>query len=306
MKRPTLFVSPISRLPLIREGDTIVTPDGRECYPVEQGELVRLDLLATGDALLREREIFDSLPIQGVSYFHSSAYQLMLASMLGYLAMPKESLQSRFRFAELGGGEGHCAQHVKKHIKTAEVFICDISSAALARASHLVQRVCADITRPIFEAGTLHAVAFWVSLHHIPEIQRRQALTEAHTALAEGGILILFEPNRDFALRRVLYRSRLRRDVYFDEEETALDFAETTVLAQDVGFTELETVYLNPAYNSDFVRQLRRWWLFLPVVNALFIIGQMIYRFQKKHHSSRMKLVTLYGMSIFRKTSPAK
>lgn len=317
---PTPLVSPLSRSPLFKKGNLLVTADQSESYPFERDIEKLIDHNLADNALRHEKEIFDNLPIQGLSYFRPQLYQYMLKKLQRHIrddrhADPERATHRQdtdlilkqgdlIRCAELGGGEGHCAQYLKDYYRPAEVCVCDVSTAALQRAPDSLRRICADITMPIFSSGVLQIAAFWVSLHHIPADRRRMALEEAYKALADGGVLIVFEPSTAFFLRRMLYRSSLRHDVYFDEQECAVEFSELVDMARDVGFEEAETIYLNPPYNTEFVRRLKRWWLYLFVVQLLTFAGFILGRWQNRTHTSALRYVTLYGMSFFKK--PAK
>lgn len=299
--RPTILVSPSSRTPLVRQGNRLTTIDREESFPVEQEIAELMDREAADDALRHEMDVFDNLQIQGLSYFRPPIYHRMLGGLLDHVNKNRTAWKSGFRFAELGGGEGHCARYFLSHFEGAEVFVCDASRSVLERAPRSLQRICADITRPIFAPGALQAAAFWVSLHHLPEERRRLAFEELFRALEEGGVCIVFEPNDAFILRRLLFRSSLRRDVYADDQERAVDFFDIAAMARDAGFEELETLYVNPPYNPAFVRRLKRWRLYLPVVEALHALDLFLNGRQAKTPGSRMRYMTLYGMSFFRK-----
>ncbi|MBI5847136.1 MAG: class I SAM-dependent methyltransferase [Nitrospirae bacterium] len=297
----TVLVSPVSRLPLMLQGTRLATSDDRESFPVEQEIALLIDREAVDAALLHEMEVFDNLNIQGLSYFRPQLYQRMLGRLRAYLKKTGIARKIEVRFAELGGGEGHCARYLLEHMEQAEAFVCDVSIAALKLAPRSLRRICADITRPIFAQGVLQSAAFWVSLHHLPEERRRPAFEEAFSALDEGGVLIVFEPNDAFFLRRLMYHSKLRRDVYFDDRESAVDFTQIASLARESGFEELETLFLNPPYNPVFVRQLKRWYFYLPVVKVLYLLDLLFSGRHISMHSSYRKYLSLYGMSFFRK-----
>lgn len=303
---PGCFVSPETGAHLRQQGTLLVSSDGREQFPIENHTIM---LLGRGPASAENQhatDVFNALAIQDLPYFRSELYTSVLEQAFSRLPAAVLRKNHPFRFAELGGGEGFCARYVKALLGHADVFVCDISRAPLARSPQDLIRVCADITRPIFAPELLQASAFWVSLHHLPEQRRGQAFAEAYCALAEGGVLVVFEPNDGFILRRLLYSSPFRRDVYFDEQENAIDVAATVAMAQNAGFTELETVYLNPPYNYEFVRKLKRWYLYYPAVQTLYFLDKVfetVFRPMphRKRHDSLKRYFTLYGMTLFRK-----
>lgn len=301
-KTQTIFVSQSTRTPLVQKAPNFLSSqDKLELFSIENSIVNLFRPNSTNFTQLQEMNIFDNIPVQGISYFRPSLYLQMLDKLSAYLNLNRRRRQPVFRFAELGGGEGHCARHVAKYIDRSEVYVCDLSRAALGRVPAQLHRVWADITKPIFAPGSLDAAAFWVSLHHINETEQTLALEEAYCALKDGGILILLEPNKAFFLRQMLYKSPLRHDVYFDSEECAIDFTLITSMAEKAGFTELETIFLNPRYNSEFVRQLNHWLLYLPVVEILHfgsIIGK---KWQSKKHTSLLQYASLYGLSFFQK-----
>lgn len=299
--RQTILVSPETRSPLLLQDDHLMTEDARESFPVEQGITLLISRNRTDALLDHEMDVFDNIPVQGVSYFRQAIYKRVVERLCGLL--PDGDL----RFSELGGGEGHFARYLKEQKPRAEVFVCDVSIEALKRAPYCLLRVCADITRPVFAPQVLQAAAFWVSLHHLPKERYRPAFEEAFRALDSKGILIVFEPNAAFFLRKMLYKSTFRNDVYFDEQESAVDFGEIATLALEAGFEELEIVYLNPPYSFDFVRKLKRWYLYFPLVEILYWLDRCLslayslFARPCKQHKSFRKFVTLYGMALFRK-----
>lgn len=294
--RQTILISPVSRAPLFKDGNLLRNGNRQETFNIDD-EIIQLLQNDTTDHVLRhEIEVFDNLPVQGVSYFRHSLYRQMLETLFSHNRTDNRETRSVRRFAELGGGEGHWARYLADHIDHAEVFVCDLSQNALKGAPAPLKRVCADITKPIFAPGSLDAAAFWVSLHHIPQNLQRKAIEEAYCALAEGGILIIFEPNDAFIVRQIIYRSACRHDLYFDDQECAVDFGIIARMARETGFEELETYYLNPPYNPRFVRQLKRWWLYLPVVELIHQADWLMNILPGKSYTS------LYGMSFLRKT----
>ncbi|MBF0327646.1 MAG: class I SAM-dependent methyltransferase [Nitrospirae bacterium] len=300
-KQTTVLVSPLSRLPLILQDNRLITNDGKESFSVEQGIELLLDRSSADDTLNQEMKVFDNLNVRGLSYFRPLLYQKMIKLLCNHLKKTGVELKAGLRFAELGGGEGHCARYILKNFEQAEVFVCDASMSTLKYAPHSLRRIWADITKPIFAPKTLQTAAFWVSLHHLNEKQRSLAIEEAFIALEEGGVLIVFEPNDAFILRRLLYISPLRHDVYFDDREEAVSLTKIEALAKEIGFEPLETIYLNPPYNPSFVRQLKRSYLYLPIVESLHVLSFMLSGIYTRKHIKYMRHLSLYGMSFFRK-----
>jgi len=301
-----IVVSPEDGGRLHQEGSVLVADCGSGRFPIKDGIVDLRGATSVDEDTLQQMHIFNELAIQDVSFFRPAVYRRFLDLLAQHCRMNESGDDQVFRFAELGGGEGHCARYIKENCEGGEVFVCDISSSALKRAPATLHRICADISRPIFAPDLLEVAVFWVSLHHLAKKQRQLAFENAYRALANGGVLAVFEPNAGFILRRLLYRSRFRKDVYVDERESAIDLDEVASLAMTAGFAPLTTVYLNPPYNFPFVRKLRRWYLYFPAVEVLYYFDRLrgMLRWpcrRKKGGKEAGKRTSLYGMALYRK-----
>lgn len=298
------LVSPKTGVPLRQINDALVTDDGKERFFIKNGLAFLLNPNELDDLKRNEIEVFDNLDFHNVSFFRESLLQNLI-QMLSSHFEKSETLGETFRVTEMGGGEGHFARYIAATFPDSEVFVCDLSSKTLERAPKNLRRVCADVTRPIFERDSISLASFWVSLHHLEKRLWRNALEEVANALEENGILIIFEPNSSFYPRQIMYQTRLSRDVYPDKYEQAVDFLELSALLKDLSLVEIGTYYLNPPYNFAFVRKLKRWYLYMPVVESLHLLDQwilgLIFKAFFPGPSSLKRYLALYGLAIYKK-----
>lgn len=300
------LVSPKTGLPLRHRDNKLVTDNGEEFFLIHDGIACLLEPDTLDSAKLHEINVFDHLHIQDVAYYREKLFQAIGSKISSILKQDYAGCQKEYIFAEMGGGEGHWARYIKRKFPQATVFVCDISMKTLGRAPKDLQPVCADITRPVFEKKSVRAIAFWVSLHHLEQRERQNALREAADSLEEGGILLVFEPNKLFLPRDILYKTRLGKDVYADEKEQAIDFSEISSIVQSVGLAELGIYFVNPPYNHHFVKKMRRWLIYMTVVEFLYqidkwILNPVLGSIFSKRQSPLKKYLSLYGLAIYKK-----
>jgi tRNA (cmo5U34)-methyltransferase len=124
-------------------------------------------------------------------------YEEMIAEVVSIL---DEALDEEVRVVDLGAGTGALAGAILDAIPRARVVLVDIDPNMLAVASARVaahgdraEVRCAtfDDALPALGAGSAGAVVASLSLHHVPEIERKRALyTSIYTALAPGGVFL--------------------------------------------------------------------------------------------------------------------
>lgn len=300
------LISPETGLPLRHINDKLITEDGNEIFQIHNGIALLLRQDNLNKAKIHERDVFDRLPIQDVAYFRAILFHEIISKVNFIFKKNHTNCQKDLFAVEMGGGEGHWARYFKKDVPYATVFVCDLSMKTLERAPTDLKRVCADITRQIFEKKSIRLASFWVSLHHLGAEDRKNALKEVADALEEGGALLIFEPNKLFLPRKILYRTRLSKDVYFDEKEQAIDFLEVSSIIKNSGLVEVGTCFINPPYNAEFIKKLKRWFIYMLAVEFLYqidrwvlspILGGIFYARQ----SQLKKYLSLYGLAIYRK-----
>ena len=300
------LVSPKSQAPLYQDGKILMSLDRSEYFPIQNGIAVLLDHNMLDNKRNYEMKIFDELPIHNISYFRPSLFKKIIGQINFYVKNMHERIDNTFRIVELGGGEGHWAAHCKEKYPKSDVFVCDLSLKALSRCHPELKRVCADITCPIFEKKSIHLAVFWVSLHHLGRESLNKAITEIFSALDESGVLIIFEPNSSFFIRKIMYNSSLKNDVYFDKNEKALDFSELSSIAKKAGFIEMQKSFLNPPYNSLFIKQLKHWYLYMIAVEILYAVDRFLLepvfkRLLPARYKNIKKFFTLYGFAVYKK-----
>jgi SAM-dependent methyltransferase len=128
---------------------------------------------------------------------------------------------SGLRVADLGCGSGETSLSIIARFPDVEVAGFDISPEACRRYREKVGRDCCelDLTRGYYSVETFDAAIIMGGLHHcVSDIP--SALATAAGMLKPGGLLVMFEPNRDYALE-FMRRLWSRLDHYFDAETEA-------------------------------------------------------------------------------------
>ena len=234
--RSSCLVSPKTRRPLsLADNGILQTPEADEVFSVIDGIIHLIDSDRLGDIQRYEKKIFDEINIRGIPYFRNSLFRRIVIILRSVVRLESPNEFSPLKAAEMGGGEGYWAQQIKTEFQGAEVFVCDLSVEMLSSVPKYLGRICADVSGPIFEQGTMDLISFWVSLHHLSAEQREKSLRESVIALKQGGIFLVFEPNNSFFLRRLLYKASLRNDIYPDQREQALDFSEISGVCKKTG-----------------------------------------------------------------------
>ncbi|QWR77078.1 methyltransferase domain-containing protein [Candidatus Magnetomonas plexicatena] len=290
----TGLVSPKTGKTLIQRETELITNDGLEKFPIRHGIACLLDdnSIAGNSALRHEMEVFDKLQTgESTPFFREVFFRDMLQ------VLEKIGFGKTGSMVEMGGGQGHWAGFVKANLPESDIYVTDLSTQALRRAPGTLHRVFADMTGKVFEQGFLDMVSFWVSLHHLDRGDIEKTLREAFDALKTGGYLLVFEPNSGFFPRSVMYKTKLSQDVYFDENEKAIDFDNLSVIAKGLGFEQLKTTFLNPPYNINFIKKLKRWYIYFPVVEFLHTLDRLFLN----RIVGTTKYTSLYGLAIYRK-----
>lgn len=300
------LVSPATGIPLRHINDHLSTVDETEVFQIKNGIACLTKTNNLDEMKLHEVDVFNDIPIQNTSYFRMSLFQNVMIRIGAILKQNNKWNQGSPAIVEMGGGEGHWARYIKKEIPCATVFVCDLSMRMLERAPKDLKKICADISSPIFEKNSIQIVSFWVSLHHLNTKDRESALKEAAEALGDGGILLVFEPNDMFFPRRVVYRTKLSEDVYFDKQEKALKFSEISLILKKIGLEEVGIYFINPPYNPEFIKKLKRWLFYMAIVEILYqvdkwILSPMLGDIFSIKQSRLKKYLSLYGLAIYRK-----
>jgi SAM-dependent methyltransferase len=153
------------------------------------------------------------------------------------------------RVADLGCGSGETSLALIERFARIEVTGFDISPEACRRYRDKVGRRCheLDLTRGYGGIEPFDAAIVMGALHHCVS-DLPGALSTVAGMLRPGGLLLMFEPNRDYALefaRRIWYRL----DRYFDAETEAA-LSHDKLLQQTAGnFQARKVIYFGgPAF----------------------------------------------------------
>lgn len=296
------LLSPVTGRALEEKDGELVTTDETERFEIRDHIACLIDREKQDVFKNRETLIFSKFDITGIPYFRKSLFTETVQRILSLRSpglFPEQ--EEPFLVVEMGGGEGHWARTVKEAIPRARVFTCDMSLKALSRAPRHLNKVCADMTHPVFRKESVHLAAFWVSLHHLPLPEQSEALKNTAAALAPGGLLLLFEPNIFFWPRHLIYRTPLRREVYPDDKERALDFFQISETLERNGLKGEEISFMNPPYHPDFLHKFDHGALYRPVLESLYQIERKIVDPLLGRQSPVKKYLSLYGFAVYRK-----
>jgi SAM-dependent methyltransferase len=125
------------------------------------------------------------------------------------------------RVADLASGSGETSAYLARTVAGVELTGFDISPEACRRYREKVGRPAheIDLTMGVYEGQRFDAAIVMGGLHHcVASLPRTLAAISA--MLRPGGMLLMFEPNRDYVLeglRRLWYK----RDRYFDSNNEA-------------------------------------------------------------------------------------
>lgn len=300
-------VSPYDGAPLVEKGGALHFSNG-EVISVVDGIVDILDVRNADDALAAELEVFDAIPVEKVCYFKESIFESVFSVLEKHIDVKRNAPLS---CAELGGGEGYFAARFKKHFHGSEAYVCDISLKHLQNASGDLRRIRCDIRKPYLRKNSLSAAVFWVSLHHLDVQDMNEAFEQAVKTLKPGGMMIIFEPNGDFLPRRVFMNSSLRHNVYFDHQEKPLKYDDLTAMARAAGMEEVFITAYSPPYNPNFLKLLKKWFLFQAATDALHLfegIMRMLLRARlpatalKRDKNKAMLGLGSYIFAIFKKS----
>ena len=114
-----------------------------------------------------------------------------------------------------------------------------------------------------------------MSLHHLDGQDLQAALLVAAEVLAPGGLLLMFEPNQDYPLRRLFFRSRFSRRFYFGDEEKGISFSAISPAAMDVGLHPCFASAFNPPYSIQFLRHFHFWPFLFLATEIFYWLGQL-------------------------------
>ena len=120
------------------------------------------------------------------------------------------------RVADLASGSGETSVYLTRTVKGVELTGFDISPEACRRYREKVGRPAyeIDLTKGVYDGERFDAAIVMGGLHHCVA-NLPQTLCAIAAMLQPGGMLLMFEPNRDYLLE-VLRRLWYQRDRYFD------------------------------------------------------------------------------------------
>ena len=264
------MVSQVDGQPLrLEAGGRLVSPDGTR-YAVTGGIADLLDPRLMDNSVTAEIKVFQELPIERVPYFRRELFREAVTIATDTLGRAPQAV------VEIGGGEGYLAQSFADAFGNCASYVCDVSQRSLANAGPGLHKIRCDARRPYLAHASMDVAAFWVSLHHFHGDDMRLALKRAVEILKPGGVLLIFEPNEDFIVRRLFYRSILSRLVYFDEQEKGVRYS---LLAEWARSEKLDTRLVtgrNPPYNIRFLRHFSLWPLFYLATESLRFMELLI------------------------------
>lgn len=265
------LVSQVTGSSLSLEGERLIADDGAE-YQLRNGIADILDPRLLDAAASSELEIFDGIPIENVCYFRDEVFSEIIGTVIAYLGDgPKIKV-----CVEIGGGEGYFANAFRELVENAVSYVVDLSEKHLRNADDRLFKIRCDARSPYLVEKTADVAAFWVSLHHLKKDDMQKAMATAARTLKPGGILLIFEPNDSFLPRRLFYKLKLSRQVYFDDEEKGVSRDTVRELAACVKLKECCAASINPPYNKEFLKHFKNWPLFYAITESLFIIGKFL------------------------------
>lgn len=261
---PCRLVNPKNGRPLHWRDGAWVGDDGT-VFSVHDGIVDLLDSRCLDDAARSELAVFENIPLERVSYFRPALFDRIVRMMCPALVTsgcPPICV-------ELGGGEGYLARAFIESAAGMEGYVLDLSLRHLGNADPRLHRIRCDVRRPSLAPGQAGLAAFWVSLHHLSLEDGTTAVRMAADMLAPGGYLLAFEPSSAFFPRNLFYMTPLRRLVYFDEAEKALDPRWVVRQAENCGLTTRFAAGVNPPYALGFLRHFKGWPFFFAATEAL-------------------------------------
>lgn len=300
------LVSPRTSAKLYCQNETLCSEKTGECFEIS-GQVAQLLVRDLGSQNLAvELKAMELLPVFGVSYFREEFLRSVADELYGLV---RSAANSPINIMEIGGGDGQFARNFLKFDRT-RVFIGDISNKFLELAPVGIRKVCCDACFPYYEEGGLDLAAFWVSLHHLPHESQEKALKVAVRSLKNNGLLVLFEPNTFYLPRHLLLKTRLQKDVYFDDEEKPLDFSALRTVIESAGLKEVHTRFVQPPYALPFLKKLKNWPFYFMMVESLYRIDRhlvlpvsnLLFTHFPDMRESLRKYTASYFFSVYRKT----
>lgn len=240
-------------------------------YPVEEGIADLFDMVSADDNVIHEMNAFESeVPIENVCYFRAPLFNETISILKHFLPNQK----TQYNFVEIGGGEGYLAKAFLHAFPKSRAYVSDISMRHLRNAPPSLIRIRCDARKPYLAPRSMDIASFWVSLHHFSQAGMFVALQRTVEMIAPDGFLLLFEPNHLFLPRQILLHSPLKRLVYFDEEEKAIDYLRIRGFLKAKGFKEIYLKGVNPPYNKAFLKRLKLWPLLYGITESLFLLAR--------------------------------
>jgi ubiquinone/menaquinone biosynthesis C-methylase UbiE len=268
------LICPISREPLHREADALVSASGRHRYPVSPSGIPQFAAQPSSPDSRQQQEHYDRVAatyLENLSYPHTEEYFRYLDEAL-LKVIGNHSLGD---VAEICCGRGEAVRLLGSRLRRGVGV--DISLAMLESAQRDLHRadllfVQGDATTLPLQSDRFDHVFILGGIHHVND--RAALFREVFRVLRPGGRFIYREPVSDFFLwrwlRAVIYRISPALDA---DTERPLRHAETVPVLEQAGFRSSvwQTFgFLGGAIllNSD-VLIFNRAFRFLPGIRAL-------------------------------------
>jgi len=264
---------PESGEPLRREGDDLVTPSGKQRYPVHGGRIPLFAEQPESEAAARQQAHYEGIAsayIENLGYPHTEAYQ----QEMDRIFLEEVGTGRLGDAAELCCGWGEALGLLEDRIDSGVGVDISVSmlEAAAARLPQRFELLQGDATCLPLEDESLDTVLMFGGIHHVPD--RAGLFGEVARILRPGGRFLWREPVSDFwlwrALRAVVYRASPTLDA---DNERPLLYRETAPVLAAAGL-ELRTwrtmgfLGFCVLMNSD-VLVLNRLFRFVPGIRAL-------------------------------------
>ena len=174
------------------------------------------------------------------------------------------SAPSGAKVLELGCGSGAFTRFIAENEKIASITGIDASQSLINIANSVDCAGKAKFEVVFFDDKLLKSIDFeeydvillTAFLHHLDEDFQARLISQIASSMRDGGILSLFEPNRDSPaiLLQYLYETKLNIHGY-DVSEFPVSASE--IVEKLTGFRETSVYYMDVEYRSDTIMKKR-------------------------------------------------